>query len=91
MDCASSKAIVGAATGVLLASLSLLAIYWSSDVVHYATVALYLTSPFFAHLPASWISRSKCSIREGIFFYLSITFISWIAVFNLVYVAFKAF
>ncbi|MEM1623057.1 MAG: hypothetical protein QW543_02830 [Sulfolobales archaeon] len=84
----SSKAIVGAIIGILLASFSLIATYWSSDVAHYATVVLYLTSPLFAHLPASWVSRSKCSVREGIFFYLSITFISWVVFFNLIYAAF---
>ncbi|MEM2207582.1 MAG: hypothetical protein QXG17_02705 [Sulfolobales archaeon] len=89
MDCASSKALVGAITGVLLAIFSLLATYWSSDLFHYVTVALYLTSPFFAHIPASRVSRSRCSIREGIFFYLSITFISWVAVFNFVYAALR--
>lgn len=88
MDCALSKALIGAFVGGLLALISLVAIHQTSDALHYLTAALYLASPFSVHLLASRISGSRCSIKEGIFLYLSITFISWIVVFNLVYPAF---
>lgn len=89
MDCVTSKAVVGVFVGAVLALVSLVAVYGSSDLLHYLTAVTYLVSLFFAHYPASKISKSRCSIKHGIFFYLSITFISWVAIFNLVYAVTK--
>lgn len=88
MDCTESKALIGALVGGLLAIVSLVAIHRASDVLHYLTAAVYLASPLLVLPAASWISRTRCSIRDGVFLYLSVTFISWVAVFNLVYPAF---
>lgn len=86
VDCSTSKALVGAAVGCLLAVLSLVAVQTSSDILHYATVTLYLSSALLAHLPASAIARAQCSIRRGVVLYLSTTLVTWVAVFNVVYV-----
>ncbi len=79
--------MVGAVVGVALGAVSLVATYQSSDVLHYITAVAYLASPFFAHLPASRLSGTKCSIKEGVFLYLAVAFIVWIAAFNVVYAA----
>lgn len=85
-----SKVLVGAAVGAVLGLLSLVAAHQSSDLLHYITAAVYLSSPFFAHLPASRMAGTRCAIREGVFLYLATTFIAWIVAFNLMYAALKA-
>jgi hypothetical protein len=89
LDCTVSKGLIGFLVGVLMASVSLVATITSSDVLHYISVGIYVASVFVAHLPASAISKVRCSMRQGIAFYLSVVFISWVAVFNLLYVLLK--
>lgn len=89
MDCTVSKGLVGILVGAFMALVSLVAINTSSDILHYVSVGIYVASVFLAHIPASVISRVRCSVRQGVTFYLSITFISWIAFFNLIYILFK--
>ncbi|MCX8208917.1 MAG: hypothetical protein N3G79_04675 [Sulfolobales archaeon] len=89
LDCALSKALIGVLVGAALSALSIVAIHYSSDILQYVTIGIYVTSSLSVHLPASRISRSRCSIRSGLFLYLSVTFISWIAVFNIVYAVVK--
>jgi len=89
LDCTISKGLIGVLVGVLMASVSLVATNTSSDTLHYVSVGIYIASIFFVHLPASIISRARCSVRQGITFYLSVTFISWVAIFNLIYVLLK--
>ncbi|MCX8184232.1 MAG: hypothetical protein RMI56_05060 [Sulfolobales archaeon] len=90
MDCVLSKALIGALVGATLSVLSIVAIYRSSDVLHYVTIGVYIASSMLVHIIASKISRTKCSVRDGLFLYLSITFISWIVFFNLVYAVIKS-
>jgi len=86
VDCSTSKALVGVAVGCLLAVMSLVAVRTSSDLLHYTTAALYLTSALFAHLPASAVAKTHCPVRRGVVLYLSTTLVAWIVVFNIVYV-----
>ena len=86
MDCSTSKALVGVAIGCLLAVMSLVAVRTSSDLLHYATAALYLASALLAHLPASAIARARCFARRGVVLYLSTALVTWVAVFNIAYV-----